>query len=295
MLGQRLITGSVLIGLLVFLAWLDAVAASGCCATVANAECTAGCAPRGAVLALFCALVLAPALAREIAVMMGRVGSAAPEWLCMVAASAGTLSLWWVAGDDPARAAAIAMSVPVALLALTTVFLMGRRTPHGASSTMAAIVLSWAYAGLPWAFWIALERSHGPMVLAGAVLTVKATDIGAYFTGMALGRRKLIPWLSPGKTREGLIGGVLAGTAVGALGAWWSSDCACCTPIEPWRGAVAGTLFGIFGPLGDLAESLLKREARVKDSGTALPGMGGVHDVADSLLLTAPIAWLILS
>jgi phosphatidate cytidylyltransferase len=57
---------------------------------------------------------------------------------------------------------------------------------------------------------------------------------------------------------------------------------------------VAGAAFGILGPIGDLAESLLKREAGVKDSGRLLPGMGGVHDVADSLLLTAPVAWLLL-
>jgi phosphatidate cytidylyltransferase len=66
-------------------------------------------------------------------------------------------------------------------------------------------------------------------------------------------------------------------------------------PIDPRLGAIAGAVFGIIGPIGDLAESLLKREARVKDSGQLLPGMGGVHDVADSLLLTAPLAWLLLA
>jgi phosphatidate cytidylyltransferase len=173
---------------------------------------------------------------------------------------------------------------------------MRRRSAAGASSTVAGVLLSWAYAGLPWAFWIALDRAQGPAVLAGAILTVKSTDIGAYFTGMAIGRTKLIPWLSPGKTREGFVGGLVTGAGVGALLAWWSGDCTwVAAPIDPRLGAIAGAVFGIIGPIGDLAESLLKREARVKDSGQLLPGMGGVHDVADSLLLTAPLAWLLLA
>lgn len=296
MLWQRLITGPLLILMLIGLAWLDETAATSGLQNPSDGTVHAW-APRGMVLLCFCAFVVAPLLAREVAGMLARAGSAVHAWPCMVAATLGAGSLWWMGAGDTvtAKAAGTALAVPILVLTLVAFVLMQRRTAVGASSTLASIMLAWAYAGLPWAFWVALDRAQGPAVLAGAILTVKSTDIGAYFTGMAIGRTKLIPWLSPGKTREGFVGGLLTGAGIGALFAWWSCDCPwVTTPIEPWRGAVAGAAFGILGPIGDLAESLLKREARVKDSGRLLPGMGGVHDVADSLLLTAPVAWLLL-
>jgi phosphatidate cytidylyltransferase len=297
MLWQRLITGPLLILMLIGLAWLDETAATSGLVDPTDGSVHAW-SPRGMVLLCFCALVVAPLLAREIAGMLARSGSAVHEWPCMVAAVLGAGSMWWLGADETVttKAAGTALAVPIALITLIAFALMRRRSAAGASSTVAGVLLSWAYAGLPWAFWIALDRAQGPAVLAGAILTVKSTDIGAYFTGMAIGRTKLIPWLSPGKTREGFVGGLVTGAGVGALLAWWSGDCAwVAAPIDPRLGAIAGAVFGIIGPIGDLAESLLKREARVKDSGQLLPGMGGVHDVAVSLLLTAPLAWLLLA
>jgi phosphatidate cytidylyltransferase len=296
MLWQRLITGPLLILMLVGLVWLDETASTTMVRGVEGEEVPF--APQGMVLLAMCALVVAPLVAREVAGMLSRAGSAVHEWPCMLAAMLGTCSMWFLGNDSsvPTKVAGAVVAVPVALISLMAFALMQRRSAVGASSTVAGVLLSWAYAGLPWAFWIALDRAQGPAVLAGAILTVKSTDIGAYFTGMAFGRTKLIPWLSPAKTREGFVGGLVMGAGIGALFAWWSRDCAwVATPIDPLRGAIAGAIFGILGPIGDLAESLFKREARVKDSGHLLPGMGGVHDVADSLLLTAPAAWLLLA
>ncbi|MBM4051642.1 MAG: hypothetical protein FJ270_02715 [Planctomycetes bacterium] len=297
MLWQRLITGPLLILMLIGLVWLDETASTTMVSGGRSAE-QVPFAPRGMVLLAMCGLVIAPLLAREIAGMLSRAGSAVHEWSCMLAAMLGTGSMWFLGNSTtiPTKAAGAMLAVPIALIALMAFALLQRRSATGASSTVAGVLLSWAYAGLPWAFWIALDRAQGPAVLAGAILTVKSTDIGAYFTGMAIGRTKLIPWLSPGKTREGFVGGLVTGAGIGAFLAWWSGDCVwVATPIDPVRGAIAGAIFGILGPIGDLAESLLKREARVKDSGRLLPGMGGVHDVADSLLLTAPAAWLLLA
>jgi len=296
MLWQRLITGPLLILMLIGLVWLDETASTTMVQASDGGEIPF--APRGTVLLAMCVLVVAPLLAREIAGMLSRAGSAVHEWPCMMAAMLGACSMWFLGSAETvsAKSAGAMLAAPVALITLMAFALMQRRSAAGASSTMAGVLLSWAYAGLPWAFWIALDRAQGPAVLAGAILTVKSTDIGAYFTGMAIGRTKLIPWLSPGKTREGFVGGLVMGAAMGALFAWWSGDCLwVATPIDPVRGAITGAIFGILGPIGDLAESLLKREARVKDSGHLLPGMGGVHDVADSLLLTAPAAWLLLA
>jgi phosphatidate cytidylyltransferase len=122
---------------------------------------------------------------------------------------------------------------------------------------------------------------------------VKSTDIGAYFGGRALGRHKLIPWLSPGKTWEGLVCGVLTAGLVGALLARWIHLPT--FPLPWWKGFVFGMVIGGIGQLGDLLESLMKRDAEVKDSGKLIPGFGGVLDVIDSPLLAAPFAYLMFS
>jgi phosphatidate cytidylyltransferase len=105
----------------------------------------------------------------------------------------------------------------------------------------------------------------------------------------------MIPWLSPAKSWEGLAGGVAFAAVVGALLAWWSGSLE--DPrdtVPPLLGAVAGAAFGVVGPFGDLAESLLKRSGGAKDSGRILPGMGGLFDVLDSPLLAGPVAWWLL-
>jgi phosphatidate cytidylyltransferase len=121
------------------------------------------------------------------------------------------------------------------------------------------------------------------------LIVVKATDIGAYFGGRALGRHKLIPWLSPGKTWEGLLCGMIFSGIVGAISAVWIEDFV-------WNKAlIFGFILGGIGQVGDLLESLFKRDAEVKDSGNLIPGFGGVLDVIDSPLFAAPFAYLLFS
>lgn len=113
-----------------------------------------------------------------------------------------------------------------------------------------------------------------------------ASDTGAYFAGRALGRHHMAPQLSPKKTWEGFAGGLLASVGAGIgmvplLG----------LPVSLLAGALLGLLGGIFGTLGDLAESLLKRQAGVKDSGALIPGHGGLLDRIDSMLFTGPVLY----
>ena len=127
--------------------------------------------------------------------------------------------------------------------------------------------------------------------LASKMLTmffaiVMLTDTGAYYTGRTLGRHKLAPRVSPGKTIEGAIGGFVTAVVAGFL----------CKltffPEVPIAHAMAlGAALGVIGQFGDLAESLLKRGANVKDSGTLLPGHGGMLDRVDSLLFCAPVLY----
>ena len=166
---------------------------------------------------------------------------------------------------------------------------------------MAGTVLAMMYlGGLAW-FLMALRVKHSfkadgtarfegnTLVILMVLLVVKFTDIGAFFGGKALGKNKLIPWLSPGKTWEGLFFGLMTAGLMGALCSRWIDRLS-------WKqGLIFGIVIGGIGQFGDLLESLMKRDAEVKDSGKLIPGFGGVLDVIDSPLLAAPFAYLVFS
>jgi phosphatidate cytidylyltransferase len=133
---------------------------------------------------------------------------------------------------------------------------------------------------------ITVGRGVGALLLT--VFCVWATDSFALFVGKAFGKHKLAPKLSPGKTVEGAIGGLAFGVATGALFGWlFFRD----VPL----GLTIGAIAGVFGQIGDLFESALKRELGIKDFGGIIPGHGGVLDRFDSLLFVAPLACLVFS
>jgi phosphatidate cytidylyltransferase len=135
--------------------------------------------------------------------------------------------------------------------------------------------------------WMAGPGAGAWLVLF-TLLVTSAVDTGAYFAGKALGKHKLAPTLSPGKTWEGSIGGFVAALVVGGLLAM-----ALRLPLA-FALAAAG-LIGLLAQLGDLIESALKREIGIKDFGTLIPGHGGVLDRFDSLLFTAPVVYWLLT
>ena len=117
-------------------------------------------------------------------------------------------------------------------------------------------------------------------------LVLMGSDTGAYFAGRALGKRKLAPGISPGKTWEGLIGGLLAAAAFAALATFWFF------PELPYKFSIPlAMVMAVVGVLGDLAESAMKRGSKTKDAASILPGHGGLLDRLDSLLLNAPILY----
>ncbi len=165
----------------------------------------------------------------------------------------------------------------------------------------AAVFVS-IYVGLPMALLVALRSLHsgnwGLAALMTMIAVTKSADSGAYFAGKLLGKHKLIPRLSPGKTWEGAIGGVIASTLVAFACLIWlfpeptgqADGGILSDPI--WGAILLGPLLALSGMVGDLAESLVKRDCQAKDSGSWLPGLGGVWDVTDSLIAAVLPAYL---
>ncbi|MGZ0203985.1 phosphatidate cytidylyltransferase [Streptomyces sp. RM1] len=180
--------------------------------------------------------------------------------------------------------------VAMALTALAVLVWRMTEPPEGYLKDVTAGVFAAFYVPFLATFVaLLLTADDGPWrVLTFLILTV-VSDTGAYAVGWRFGKHKLAPRISPGKTREGLFGAVLFSMVAGALcmqfliddGSWW-------------QGLLLGLAVAASATLGDLGESMIKRDLGIKDMGTLLPGHGGIMDRLDSLLPTAPVVWLLL-
>lgn len=200
-----------------------------------------------------------------------------------------------------------------------------RRDPEGTSRDMGATFILVFYLGFLGSFGLQLRcgrdvvGQQGAWLLLIVILLTKISDIGAYLVGSAFGRHKLIPKISPGKSIEGAVGGMLAGTLAAVLIASASSMAAATDlgyelhvaidvvtgafgvvdeaggrpPI--WQAALFGLAMSIAGQFGDSVESCFKRDAGIKDSGKLIPGFGGILDIIDSPVLAMPVAWFLLT
>jgi phosphatidate cytidylyltransferase len=172
------------------------------------------------------------------------------------------------------------------------------REPGSAIVHVALTTFAIVYIGLLASFW-ALLRLHfdngwGMVALFSMLLIVKMADTGAFATGKLLGRHKMTPVLSPGKTWEGTAGGLLTACITSWLFFVYAAPAIVgSTYVAPpaWAAIVYGLLLAVTGMIGDLAESLLKRDMGRKDSSTWLPGLGGVLDIIDAPLVAGPVAW----
>lgn len=147
-----------------------------------------------------------------------------------------------------------------------------------------------------WAALVELFVGRGPWFLVSLLALVWVADIAAYFSGKAFGRHKLAPSISPGKTWEGAVGGVVAAAAWVALSTMWAGSFGAALRQQwSWPATIAIAVgLAALSIVGDLFESLLKRRAGVKDSSRLLPGHGGVYDRIDALLPVAPLAFLLI-
>lgn len=231
-----------------------------------------------------------PAWAFQVTVL-GAIARAAHELMRMTMHEAPLLHVWGVLAT--VLVAAIAIFVPdggatlalvVALPAVGTLVALQRPEPNEA----AALRLSWLIAGPVWIGGLLASVGHlhrlphgGAWVLL-SMWVAWASDTGAYFAGRYFGKHKLAPRVSPSKTIEGSLGG-LGGALTGAFAAHFGF-----MPDLPLLDAIVLCLVaGVLGQAGDLVESLVKRGAKVKDSGAILPGHGGLLDRVDALMFTA--------
>ncbi|WP_078894497.1 phosphatidate cytidylyltransferase [Streptomyces sp. NRRL S-1022] len=180
--------------------------------------------------------------------------------------------------------------VAMALTALATLVWRMTEPPEGYLKDVTAGVFAAFYVPFLATFVaLMLTADDGPWRVLTFLLLTVVSDTGAYAVGWRFGRHKLAPRISPGKTREGLMGAVLFAMVAGALcmqfliddGSWW-------------QGLVLGLAVAASATLGDLGESMIKRDLGIKDMGTLLPGHGGIMDRLDSLLPTAPVVWLLM-
>ena len=296
MLRYRFIVGSLLIaGLLglVFLdAWLDTVRLHGWVQELFGGR---DHLPRGMAMFLLCVLVVAPLSAFELTHIVKANNIATRTWLTTMAAIFGLVLSYSIPMDteSPVAVAIVATGMIIVFVASLLTFSQHKNV-QGVVAAAGAVMFAMVYLGFMLGFLLALRRWHSPWLIIGIILLTKTCDSGAYFTGRAIGRHKMIPWLSPGKTWEGLAGGIISAILVGwllALASEWLPPGERRVPV--WLGMAAGALFAVVGQLGDLTMSLFKRGAGMKDSSKILPGLGGVLDVMDSPLLVAPVAyWL---
>lgn len=241
-----------------------------------------------AAMALAAALVAALA-AIEVASLARKVAILVHPPLVAFAASIVTVAF---AFDEQGSAvtdgvlAAVLLSYVVASGAAA--LLLTPPTPASFSSAAVAM-LAPIYVGIPIGAILSAHWTFGPAATTWLIATIAISDSAQYYTGRSLGRRKLAPAISPAKTVEGAIGGLVAATIGGAwLGSW----------AVPSIGmaAAAGLSLALAGAgiLGDLFESLLKRSVGAKDSSALIPGHGGVLDRIDSYLFAAPVFYLVL-
>ena len=303
MLRHRVPSSVVMVAWLLGVLWLDAWAAGR------------GWLP-GGVLTLGVLAPFAWGACREVSVLFAAVGrtvgaavlgGGAAAGLLVALAGAATLAAPAEGGSGGGSGGASGGAVEGLLLTLglsavglgwaVLLTCSKTRSAERAISLVSGFAVGFLFIGLLAGSWLWVRALTPAAFMVLSMLVIKSCDVGAYFTGRALGRRKLILWLSPGKTQEGLAGGMLLAACLAVLLWGWTGagGAGSSLPAAPlWAVGVAGALLGFVGQVGDLFASALKRAAGVKDFARSIPGFGGVMDVADSVLLAGPVVYAMI-
>ena len=242
------------------------------------------------VATLAVATLVAALAASEVASLSAHVGARVSRPFVAVAAAIVTVAF----AVDHAPVAAGGMTLHAVLVSLVVAAgTVAMRTPPdaGAPARAAIAIMAPIYTGLPLGAMAALRVSDGPGPILLLLFIIAASDTAQYYVGTTMGRRKLAPALSPGKTVEGAVGGLVAGAAVAGLAGPILLAALGLSTVE-W--VALGTTLALTGIVGDLFESLLKRGAGVKDASSLIPGHGGMLDRIDSYLFAGPVFYVVL-
>jgi phosphatidate cytidylyltransferase len=252
--------------------------------------------PAGNPAALVVFLVICGLAMREIYLLMAMGNMPASIKTGMTSGLIFVALTWWVSRSDQWTDNAL-----WALL-LTILIVNFFRLPLSHKNALLAIrnalgtLFGFVYVAFFWSFFVRLylegDISEPTRVAFYLLLAVKWGDAGAYFIGSKFGKHRLAPSISPKKSWEGLAGGILFSCMVGLI--WWTAADGTLGPYEfpLYHALILGVILPIIGTMGDLVESLFKRAVDVKDSGAIAYGMGGMLDMIDSLLFTAPFMYI---
>lgn len=293
MLRWRLLLGTLFIAAITGFCWADF-----------RLEATTGVPGLGLLPVLVVLVVLATS---EVLGLAAAAGVHPAAWAAQAGALLIALSSWAAPlGDGLARLSATVgaaesggaaagsewtlLATGLAVILVLVAEMARYRAPGGATAAVATSIFAVVYVGVLMAFAVQLRMQWGLAALASMLIAVKVSDIGAYTVGRLIGRHKMSPVISPGKTLEGAAGAIV----FACLGSWLTSLAMAGKGGAP-GGAIGWIVYGALvaaaGMVGDLGESLLKRDVGRKDSSTWLPGFGGVLDMVDSVLLAAPVAY----
>lgn len=299
MLRWRLLLGALFIAILVVLFWLDAIGA-------------AGLLPGGWLFPL--TMLVAIVASGEMVWLFGTRAADDRPSACLIYLSniaivgINAVPLFTAAGRNSSAVERLGWPMAAFAVSLLIAFAVEMRRyerPGHSLARLALAILALAYVGVLLSITLQLRILRGDRAgltaVASLIAVVKMGDTGAYTLGRMFGRHKMTPTLSPGKTWEGFAGAVLFGGFTGwlvlrllpgAIGGPSVGLGSIGDPVAGWRWVVYGVIVGIAGLLGDLAESLIKRDAGRKDSSPWMPGFGGLLDMLDSIIFAAPVAWL---
>jgi phosphatidate cytidylyltransferase len=289
---------------------------------------------RGSIIPLLFVIVLGLGTAEMIRLL--RAGGIRPFVIPAYVLTLGLVVLPWLGpagflGDSIADTEGLYWSVwgVMAAALLVGFCCVFRNNPTGTLRDGSATLLLVLYLGFLGSFGLQLrcilcaptqDHHQGVWLLLITVLVIKSSDIGAYLVGSAIGRHKLIPKVSPGKSVEGAIGGLVGSGLTALLFAWpgrltveanqepsralwiWNEMTYSFGHVFPGEGIVFvlkafffGVILSFFAQMGDLFESCFKRDAGIKDSGAVMPHYGGILDLVDSPLFALPVAWFLLT
>ncbi|MDP7005206.1 MAG: phosphatidate cytidylyltransferase [Phycisphaerales bacterium] len=288
LLKHRLITGPLLSIALIVLIYFDDQL--GCI------TCNLGTALQPGLLIAVLAMLVAPLVALEFSAIAQNSGIRCSVPMLVISMESWIAAIYLMPSEfTTIKIVAILTTIMVCSFGLSVITLSRGKHLKGVISGSTFTVATAAYVAMGFGLFLLLRRDHSAWWIVGVIAIVKMCDTGAFFVGCNIGKRKLIPWVSPAKTWEGLVGGLATAALTAVLLAaannqWLSNE-----PTIPLIYAAAlGLLFGLLGQLGDLVISVFKRDSGIKDSSSILPGLGGVLDVVDSLLLVSPAAFWLL-